>query len=406
MYGLLGKTLKASFSKEIHAMFGLKNYNYYEVPEEELESFIKSREYEGLNVTMPHKIEVMKYLDFVSCEAKEAGSVNTIVNKAGSLCGYNTDVYGFEAMLDKAKFDIDGSKVLVLGSGGASRAVCYVLKKRNASTIVVISRKGENNYNNIDKHFDADYIINTTPVGMSPDSEKRILDLSLFHNLKGVGDIIYNPLRTELILQAEELGIPAIGGLYMLVAQAKRSDELFTDHKIGDKKIEEVYNALLCRKRNIVLIGMPGSGKSLIGKLLAKDFKRHLFDTDRLIRERTGRTPGEIITEEGESAFRKIENDIIREVSENNHVIIATGGGAVTIPDNKHLLKHNSIIVYVKRPIEKLTTKGRPLSQKSSVEELFNKRKALYEHFADISIENDGELEEVLRKLKSDLYYV
>ena len=403
MYGLLGKTLKASFSKEIHAMFGIKDYDYFEIEEENLENFIKSSDYSGLNVTMPYKIDVMKYLDFISDEAREVGSVNTIVKENGRLCGYNTDVYGFNAMLDKAGFDINNSKVLVLGSGGASRAVCYVLKERKASQVVIVSRTGENNYDNISMHYDCDYIINATPVGMSPKVDERILDLSKFYNLKGVGDLIYNPLRTELILQAEELNIPAIGGLYMLVAQAKRSDELYTGHGIGDKKLKEVYSALLKRKRNIVLIGMPGSGKSLIGKCLAKSFKMHLVDTDKLILERTGRSPEEIINSEGEFAFRKIESDIVREVSAENHIIIATGGGVVTVPSNEHILKHNSIIVYVQRDINKLTTKGRPLSQKMSVETLFERRKPLYEQFADVSVTNDTCIGRIIARLKSNL---
>ena len=401
MYGLLGRTLKSSFSKEIHAMFGVKDYNYYEIAPENLESFIKSGEFSGLNVTMPYKIDVMKYLDYISDEAREVGSVNTIVrDKNGRLTGYNTDVYGFEAMLDKAGFEVTGKKVLVLGSGGASRAVCYVLNKREAAEVIIISRSGENNYMNISKHFDADYIINATPVGMSPNVDERILDLSHFDNLKGVGDLIYNPLRTELMLQAEDMGIPTIGGLYMLVAQAKRADELYHKKKITTSRLNNVYKKIYKEKRNIVLIGMPGSGKTTVGKWFAKISKVKFYDTDKMIRASENRSPQQIIETDGEETFRKIESRIIKEVSLRNNSVIVTGGGAVTVPGNKNALKHNSLVVYVIRPLENLATKGRPLSQKMSVDKLYEQRKNLYEEYSDTVIVNDKELKDVLKMLK------
>lgn len=401
MYGLLGKTLKSSFSKEIHVMFGVKDYDYYEITPENLESFIKSGEFSGLNVTMPYKIDVMKYLDYISDEAREVGSVNTIVrDRNGRLTGYNTDVYGFEAMLDKAGFEVTGKKVLVLGSGGASRAVCYVLNKREASDIIVISRSGENNYENISKHYDADYIINATPIGMSPNVDERILDLSHFNNLKGVGDLIYNPLRTELMLQAEDLGIPTIGGLYMLVAQAKRADELYLKKKITNSRLDNVYRKIYKEKRNIVLIGMPGSGKTTIGKWFAKILEIKFYDTDKMIRASENRSSQQIIEADGEEAFRIIESRIIKEVSLKNNSVIVAGGGAVTIPYNRNALRHNSLVVYVKRPLENLATKGRPLSQKMSVDKLYAQRKDMYEKYSDVAIDNDKEPKDALKKLK------
>ena len=402
MYGLLGKTLKSSFSKEIHGLFGVSDYRYYEIAPADLKSFIKSGTFSGLNVTMPYKIDVMAYLDYISDEASEVGSVNTIVkDDMGKLWGYNTDVYGFSAMLDKAEFIVKDSKVLVLGSGGASRAVCYVLRKRSAKEVIVISRTGEDNYENISKHYDADYIINATPVGMSPNDEERILDLSHFKRLKGVGDLIYNPLRTELLLQAEELYIPAIGGLYMLVAQAKRADELFTGKAISDKRCDEVYEEIYKNKRSLVLVGMPGSGKTTIGKILAKKLHASFYDTDRMIYEMTHKTPEEIIKSEGESMFRIIESKMIKQISSENNVIIATGGGAVTVDENNHNLRRNAIVVYVKRPIENLASKGRPLSQKAGIDKLYEARKDLYERFSDTSITNDGELYDAVDKLKN-----
>ncbi len=400
MYGLLGTTLKSSFSKEIHAMFGVRNYRYYEIAPKNLEKFIKSGEFSGLNVTMPYKIDVMQYLDYVSDEARCAGSVNTIVRENGRLCGYNTDVYGFEAMLDRGDFNIAGSKVLVLGSGGASRAVCYVLRKREASRVIVISRTGEDNYDNISRHYDADYIINTTPVGMSPKTGNRVIDLSHFNDLKGVGDLIYNPLRTELMLQAEELGIPVIGGLYMLVAQAKRADELYTGKRITLSRMNHVYKIIYKRKRNIVLIGMPGSGKTTIGRILAKDLKVGFYDTDKMISAREKRTPEQIINSDGEKAFREIEKKVVNKVSLKNNSVIVPGGGAVTVPENMKALRHNSFIIYVKRPLENLTTAGRPLSQKMSVDRLYEIRRNMYEQYSDASIVNDKGLKDAVKMVK------
>ena len=382
-------------------MFGVKDYGYYEIAPQELENFIKSGEFSGLNVTMPYKIDVMKYLDYISDEALMVGSVNTIVrDNEGRLGGYNTDVYGFESMLDKAGFEIAGKKVLVLGSGGASRAVCYVLNKRNASEVIIVSRSGENNYGNIAEHYDADYIINATPVGMSPNADERVLDLSHFNNLKGVGDLIYNPLRTELMLQAEELGIPVIGGLYMLVAQAKRADELYLKKKITYSRMNYVYKKIYRKKRNIVLVGMPGSGKTTIGRWLARSLKVKFYDTDKMILASEHRSPEEIIKADGEETFRKIESRIIKEVSLKNNSVIVTGGGAVTVSENKNALKYNSFVIYVKRPLENLSTKGRPLSQKMSVDKLYEQRKDMYEAFADVELINDKELKDAVKKLK------
>ena len=398
--GLLGANLAGSFSRDIHEMFGATNYRYYEMPEEKLDEFFKNREFHGINVTMPYKTEVMKYLDYIDDEAKAVGSVNTIIkDEEGKLKGYNTDVYGFEKAWDRAEFFVHGKKVLILGTGGASKAVEYVLKNKNAGKVVKISRTGEDNYENLDKHYDADFIVNATPVGMEPFEDETPVDLKLFPNLRGVFDLIYNPLRTELILNAEELNIPCMTGLYMLVAQAKRADELFSGGTIDDRKIDSVYNAVKRNKRNLVLVGMPGSGKSTIGQVFAKEFGLRFYDTDQMIYELTGKTPEDILNADGEEVFRTLELELIKQLLEEENAVIATGGGVVTIDMGHHTLKHGSCVVYIKRALDELDLKGRPLSKKKGIEAIYNERKDLYERFSDTVIANDSTIDDAVERI-------
>ncbi len=397
-YGLLGKELKHSFSPMIHNMLGDYAYKLYEVKEEELQSFMKDNDLDGFNVTIPYKKEVMKYLDDLSDRAKVVGSVNTVVRRPdGTLYGDNTDMPGFLMKLEFAGLEVSGKKALVLGSGGASLAVKAALKELGAKT-VTISRSGPDNYENLDKHSDAEIIVNTTPVGMYPDNGKSPLSLSAFKNLKGVVDIIFNPNKTELLLQAEKLGIPYANGLYMLVAQAYESSKQFQQRDIPKQKIREIYNKILKNTMNIVMIGMPGSGKSTLSRKLSERMIRKVVDTDELVLKNTGRTPEEIIKTDGEEAFRRAETEAVMEAGKESGVIIATGGGVVTREENYPLLHQNGIMIYIEREIEKLAISNRPLSERNGVEELFKKREPLYKKWADASVKNN-ELEQTAESI-------
>ncbi|MBP5648850.1 MAG: shikimate kinase, partial [Clostridia bacterium] len=368
--GLLGKKLGHSYSPIIHSMLASYEYSLFEKSESELEDFLKNGAFSGLNVTIPYKKAVLPFVSEMSESVKRTGSANTIVRrKDGSLYADNTDVYGFIELVKHSKISVKGKKVLVLGSGGASAAVVSGLSSLLARP-VVISRTGENNYNNLHLNKDAEIIVNTTPLGMYPDNGSSPIDLSFFNNLSGVIDIIYNPALTSLLLQAESLNIPHIGGLYMLVAQAKKSAELFSGEKILDEKISQICSKLSVSMKNIVLTGMPGCGKSTIASILNRETRRPIFDSDSVIEKTYGTRPSEIITKRGENAFREIETSVLKELGKKSASIIATGGGAVTRSENYPLLHQNGIIVYIKRDIKRLATFDRPLSQ-NNLELLF-----------------------------------
>ena len=398
--GLLGEKLGHSYSPQIHSMLADYEYKLFEKSPEELEDFLKSGEFDGLNVTIPYKKSVMPYCAELSPTAAQIGSVNTIVRRSdGSLYGDNTDAFGFENLIVHNGIEVKGKKALVLGTGGASVTAQAVLKNLGASEVVVISRKGEDNYENIAKHADAEIIANTTPVGMYPNNGKAAVDLTQFPKLSGVLDVVYNPARTALLLQAEKLCIPCAGGLYMLVSQAKRSCELFTGNSIPDSEIDRIERVLSHQMQNIVIIGMPGSGKTAVSTMLAERLGRKIFDTDTIVSEKAGVTIPEIFAAQGEVGFRKLETEATAEVGKLSGNIISTGGGVVTVADNYELLHQNGVIVWIERDTNKLARDGRPISLSSDLNELYAARLPLYERFADIKADNNGDINETVNAI-------
>ena len=398
--GLLGEKLGHSYSPQIHSMLADYEYKLFEKSPEELEDFLKSGEFDGLNVTIPYKKSVMPYCAELSPTAAQIGSVNTIVRRSdGSLYGDNTDAFGFENLIVHNGIEVKGKKALVLGTGGASVTAQAVLKNLGASEVVVISRKGEDNYENIAKHADAEIIANTTPVGMYPNNGKAAVDLAQFPKLSGVLDVVYNPARTALLLQAEKLCIPCAGGLYMLVSQAKRSCELFTGKSIPDSEIDRIERVLSHQMQNIVIIGMPGSGKTAVSTMLAERLGIKIFDTDTIVSEKAGMTIPEIFAAQGEAGFRKLETEATAEVGKLSGNIISTGGGVVTVADNYELLHQNGVIVWIERDTNKLARDGRPISLSSDLNELYAARLPLYERFADIKADNNGDINDTVNAI-------
>lgn len=401
--GLLGRKLGHSYSPQIHRELSCYEYKLYEKEPEELEAFLKSGTFDGLNVTIPYKKAVMAYLDEISPEAAAIGSVNTIVNRGGKLTGYNTDAFGFSWLLQKSGVEAADKKALVFGSGGASVTVCHVLKSLGADPVVVISRTGENNYENLDRHLDAKLLINATPLGMYPNNGESPVDLTRFSALDGVLDVVYNPARTALMLQAERLGIPHASGLSMLVAQAKKACEYFTGNPVPDAEIDRIERLLSRQMENIILIGMPGCGKSSVGKALAAALNRTFLDADEEIVRRAGCSIPEIFAAQGEPAFRALEAAVLSDLGKQSGIVLATGGGCVTRPENYPSLHQNGCIVWLTRDLSLLPTDGRPMSQANSPESLWERRKALYEQFSDIKAANDGTISECVNAIEEAL---
>lgn len=397
--GLLGRKLGHSYSPQIHNLLGDYSYVLFEKEPEELKNFLKNGEFSGLNVTIPYKKEVIPYLSELSPTAQKMGCVNTVLRRSdGTLYGHNTDYFGFTSLVRHAGLSVTGKKVLVLGSGGASNTAVAALKDLGANP-VVISRSGENNYQNLHRHTDAAAIVNTTPVGMYPNTGVSPIDLELFPHLEGVLDVIYNPARTQLLLDAEKLGIPRENGLWMLVAQAKEAAEVFTGGKISDEVIEKIYRELSHQMKNIVLIGMPGCGKTTIGTLLAEKLGRTLADADEKIISLAGKSIPEIFAQDGEPTFRDWETQALTELGKQSGLVIATGGGCVTQKRNYPLLHQNGYLVWLERDYSVLPTDGRPLSQANDLGKMYAARKPLYEAFADIRVENAGTPEETAQKI-------
>lgn len=394
--GLLGQKLGHSYSPQIHGYLAGYSYALFEKEPNEIENFLKSDTFDGINVTIPYKKSVLPYCHILSDRAQKLNAVNTVVrNKDGTLTGHNTDYFGFASMLARTGIDVAGKKVLVLGSGGASATAVAVLEDCSAD-VTVISRNGSDNYSNLKKHNDAALIVNTTPVGMYPNTGISPVDLSLFPVLEGVLDVIYNPARTQLLLDAEKRGLITENGLWMLVAQAKESAEWFTGKTISDDKISEIYSFLRKRMENIILVGMPGCGKSTIGRLLAMKLGRDFVDADDEISCQAGMAIPDIFATSGEGAFRKIETDVLHKLGMESGLVIATGGGCVTRPENYPLLHQNGKIIWLDRSIDLLPITGRPLSQQIKLTDMYHHRKPLYETFSDVCVDNNGSIEETI----------
>ncbi len=393
-YGLIGKSLKHSYSKIIHERFGKYGYELYEILPENLKEFVEKKELKGYNVTIPYKKEIMPYLDCISDEAKAIGAVNAVVNERGKLYGYNTDFLGLKYMLKKADILIKDKTVMVLGTGGAGNTAVAVCKSLKAKKVLSVSRTGEINYQNCYDFNDVEIIINTTPVGMFPNTLESHINLEKFDKLIGVVDVIYNPATTKLLYQAKQLNIKHTNGLPMLVAQAKYAMDFFLRESFDDSIIDKVLSELKSEMQNIVLIGMPSSGKSSIGARVAKELDREFIDIDLEIERQEDKTIPEIFNENGEEYFRKLEKEITLKVCSLSGKVISTGGGVVKDKDNLFSLKQNGKVILIKRDLEKLISDGRPLSKdKESIKKLYEERKELYNLFADAVVENDGEIE-------------
>ena len=397
-FGLLGRKLGHSYSPKIFDLMGGYEYLLHEREPEGIEDLLRNEPFDGLNVTIPYKKDVVPYLDEVDELALRLGSVNTIVKRNGHLAGHNSDYFGFLSMVRRSGLEPAGKKVLVLGSGGASVTVRAVLEDLRAH-VVIISRSGENNYQNLHLHQDARIIVNTTPVGMYPNTGEAPLDVRQFPELEGVLDLIYNPARTKLLLDCEHVGIPGWNGLWMLVAQAKKSAEWFMDKHLNDALIHDIHQALRDKMENIVLVGMPGCGKSTVGKALAKRTGKAFVDADTEIVRLAGKPIPEIFAQDGEEVFRSWETKVLAELGKKSGLVIATGGGCVTRLCNYPLLHQNSRIIWLRRDLALLPTDGRPLSQRSSARELYEARKFCYKAFSDAAVENSGTIDECIDKI-------
>ena len=404
-YGCIGEHLPHSFSREIHGEIGTYAYDLKELTPEELPGFMTARGFMGINVTIPYKQAVIPFLDEISETARAIGAVNTIVNRNGKLYGYNTDLYGLTRLIRRIGLDLSGKKVLVLGTGGTSRTASYAAEKLGARVVYRVSRtsrEGSLSYEEVlQNHTDAEIILNTTPCGMFPKPAEQPLLLEPFTRLEGVVDAIYNPLRSRLVLDARSRGIPAEGGLYMLVAQAVRASELFLDTSYPEDLTDRIYNRILRRKENLVLIGMPGSGKSSVGATLTETTGKPLADTDRLIVEKAGKPIPDIFREDGEPAFRDLESEVIRELSLQGGQIISTGGGAVLRPENVTMLRQNGRLFWLDRDPDSLVpTDDRPLADTvAKMKALYQEREPIYRASADVIIPVFGTPEDTAQNI-------
>ena len=407
-YGLIGEHLPHSFSPEIHKKIGDYKYEIKELRPEELGGFFERRDFKGINVTIPYKQAVIPFLDEIDETAKEIGAVNTVVNREGKLFGYNTDFGGLKALFERAGISVFGKKAIILGNGGTSRTAEAVLKKLGAQTVlktdIVPTENVITNGEAVLSHSDAEILVNTTPCGMFPNLSGMAADPADFPKLEGAIDVVYNPLRTDFIQRAQSLGIPAKGGLYMLVMQAILASELFFDNFVPKEKAESIYQELLRAKKNIVLIGMPSSGKTTVGKILSEKLGMPFFDSDEIIVKEANREISEIFESEGEKAFRKLESEAIFALSGKTGVIISTGGGAILDPENVKNLSKNGKIYFIDRPLGKLVpTSDRPTASNfEAIKKRFEERYDIYRSSADEIIEADCEAAEVAEKIKED----
>lgn len=406
-YGLIGEKLGHSYSQMIHARLADYRYELKEVAPERLDAFIEARNFRGLNVTIPYKQAVMKHCAELSPEAMEVGSVNTlIVRPDGSLYGHNTDIDGFIYMLRRGGIDPAGAKAVILGSGGTSLTARAALTRLGAREIVTVSRKGPVDYAALyAEHADAEILVNATPVGMYPKNGASPVELDRLPKVRGVADVIYNPEKTALILAAQAKGIPAVSGLSMLVAQAREAAELFAGHAIPAGRVEDIVSEIGAQTLNLILVGMPGCGKSTLGQAVAAALQREFVDCDAEIVRRAGKSIPEIFAQDGEGAFRALESSVLADVCRGHGLVISTGGGAVLRAENRDAMRQNGRVCLIRRALALLPRDGRPLSaSEDAVARLWEARRAAYETAADFPVENDGTVEEAAEKIREGFY--
>lgn len=409
-YGCIGEHLAHSFSKEIHNALADYDYTLCELERSALPDFFTKKEFKAINVTIPYKQDVIEHLDWISDEAKVINAVNTIVNRDGKLYGYNTDFYGLKALIEREGVTLKDKKVAVLGSGGTSNTAFAVAHSMGAAKVVKVSRSPKDGYITYEDLYtdfpDCEIVVNTTPCGMFPKIGVSAIDLSKLNNVEAVFDAVYNPLKSKLICDAKEKGLVATGGLYMLVSQAAYAVEKFIDSPVNNEDVERIFRNLYKDKMNIVLVGMPASGKTSVGKALAQDLNKSFIDTDDLITESAQKPIPQIFKESGEAVFRELEKNEIFEISKVNAHIIATGGGAVLNKANVDILKGNGRVYFINRPLEMLiTTDDRPLSSnRADLEKRYNERYSIYISSADAVIDGSGTVEEVAKRIEADFY--
>lgn len=406
-YGLIGEKLGHSYSQMIHARLADYRYELKEVAPERLDAFIEARNFRGLNVTIPYKQAVMKHCAELSPEAMEVGSVNTlIVRPDGSLFGHNTDIDGFIYMLRRGEIDPAGAKTVILGSGGTSLTARAALTRLGAREIVTVSRKGPVDYAALyAEHADAEILVNATPVGMYPKNGASPVELDRLPGVRGVADVIYNPEKTALILAAQAKGIPAVSGLSMLVAQAREAAELFAGHAIPAGRVEDIVSEIGAQTLNLILVGMPGCGKSTLGQAVAAALQREFVDCDAEIVRRAGKSIPEIFAQDGEGAFRALESGVLADVCRGHGLVISTGGGAVLRAENRDAMRQNGRVCLIRRALALLPRDGRPLSaSEDAVARLWEARRAAYESAADFPVENDGTVEAAAEKIREGFY--
>ena len=404
-YGLIGEKLGHSFSADIHAKLGDYDYKLCELTRQELHEFMTKKDFRAINVTIPYKQDVIPYLDEIDSAANHIGAVNTIVNKDGKLYGYNTDFYGMKGLICRENIEIKDKNVAILGTGGTSKTAYAVATDMGARSVVKVSRtpdEGQITYDELYERADEiNVLINTTPVGMYPRDGGVPVDMDKFKNLVGVIDAVYNPLNTNFVLDAMKKGIPARGGLYMLVAQAAYAAKLFFDDENMMSKTEGIFRELEAKKQNIVLVGMPGSGKTTVGTRIAQLLDREVIDSDDEIVKDVHMTIPEYFAKYGEGEFRGRESEAIERLAQKNGVVIATGGGAVLRDKNVKMLKRNGVVVFLDRSIENiLPTENRPLSRdREALQKRYNERYPIYCAAADIHIDSDGSIDEVAERV-------
>ena len=401
-YGLIGEKLSHSFSKEIHEKIADYQYELKELTLNEFEEFMKKKDFIAINVTIPYKEKVIPYLDYIDDIALKIKAVNTIVNNNGKLYGYNTDYYGLKSLILKNNIEIKNKKVLILGTGGTSKTASIVINDLLAKDIILVSRTKKENVityeEAINHHQDANIIINTTPCGMYPNTNDTPIDLNNFNQLEAVIDVIYNPLNTKLIIQAKNKKLKIATGLYMLVSQAVYASSKFINKDVNMELIDNIYNNLLKQKQNIVLIGMPSCGKTTVGKMLVEKLNKEFIDTDSEIEKIINMPISSYLTKDNETDFRKIEHNVIKEISKYSNKIISTGGGIIKNEENINLLKQNGIVIFINRPLDNLiATSSRPLSSSlDDLKKLYEERIPLYYKCADIIVNNDTRIEDVI----------